>query len=417
MFEKVLIANRGEISIRVARTLKEMGIGSVAVYSEIDRDAPHVREADEAFLLGPATPAESYLNVEKILQVASDCGAEAIHPGYGFLAENAGFAKACEKAKITFIGPPPKAIEAMGSKTRSRELMDKAGVPIVPGATAPVEDAKAALKQAKEIGYPIACKAAGGGGGKGFRVAMTEDELEDAFEGAAREGEKFFSDPTVYLERYLEDPRHVEVQVLADAKGNVIHLGERDCSIQRRHQKLIEESPGPKVDPEMRERIGKIATDAAAAVGYRSAGTVEGLQVGDDYFFLEMNTRVQVEHCVTEMVTGFDIVREQVKHRRRRAALDLPGGGRAARPRDRVPDQRRGRSQELRARAREDRRLPRAGGPRRAGRLGRRGRLRDHADVRPDGRQADRLGHRPRARHQADAAGARRVRDRGASRP
>ncbi|MGZ5310272.1 MAG: acetyl-CoA carboxylase biotin carboxylase subunit [Solirubrobacterales bacterium] len=313
MFEKVLIANRGEIAIRIARALNEMGIGSVAVYSEIDRETPHVREADEAFLIGPPVPAESYLNVEKILQVAADAGAEAIHPGYGFLAENAAFAAACEKAGITWIGPPPKAIEAMGSKTESRAIMDKAGVPIVPGATSPVEDVKAAKKQAREIGYPIACKAAGGGGGKGFRVAVDEENLADAFEGAAREGEKFFSDPTVYLERYLEDPRHVEVQVLADSKGNVIHLGERDCSVQRRHQKLIEEAPGPKVDAEMRERIGKIATDAAAAVGYRSAGTVEGLQVGDDYFFLEMNTRVQVEHCVTEMVTGIDIVREQIR--------------------------------------------------------------------------------------------------------
>ncbi len=313
MFEKVLIANRGEIAIRIARALNEMGIGSVAVYSEIDRETPHVREADEAFLIGPPVPAESYLNVEKILQVAADAGAEAIHPGYGFLAENAAFAAACEKAGITWIGPPPKAIEAMGSKTESRAIMDKAGVPIVPGATSPVEDVEAAKKQAREIGYPIACKAAGGGGGKGFRVAVDEENLADAFEGAAREGEKFFSDPTVYLERYLEDPRHVEVQVLADSKGNVIHLGERDCSVQRRHQKLIEEAPGPKVDAEMRERIGKIATDAAAAVGYRSAGTVEGLQVGDDYFFLEMNTRVQVEHCVTEMVTGIDIVREQIR--------------------------------------------------------------------------------------------------------
>ena len=313
MFEKVLIANRGEIAIRVARALKEMGISSIAVYSDLDRDAPHVREADEAFLLGPATPAESYLNIQKIVEVASTAGAEAIHPGYGFLAENAPFAKAVEKAKITWIGPPPKAIEAMGSKTEARKIMDKAGVPIVPGDTEPVDDVAAAKKKAKEIGYPIAVKAAGGGGGKGFRVAMEESELEDAFEGASREGEKFFSDPTVYLERYLEDPRHVEVQVLADSKGNVIHLGERDCSIQRLHQKLIEESPGPLVDEEMRERIGKIATDAAAAVGYRSAGTIEGLQVGDDYFFLEMNTRVQVEHCVTEMVTGFDIVREQVR--------------------------------------------------------------------------------------------------------
>jgi acetyl-CoA/propionyl-CoA/long-chain acyl-CoA carboxylase, biotin carboxylase, biotin carboxyl carrier protein len=313
MFEKVLVANRGEIAIRVMRTLQEMGIGAVAVYSEIDRDAPHVREADEAFLLGPAAPAESYLNIEKILETAEKAGADGIHPGYGFLAENAPFAKACEKAKISFIGPPAKAIEAMGSKTEARQIMDKAGVPIVPGGTEPVETVEEAKQQAEEIGYPIACKAAGGGGGKGFRVAESEEKLEEAFEGAAREGEKFFSDPTVYLERYLEDPRHVEVQVLADVKGNVIHLGERDCSVQRRHQKLIEEAPAPQVDEEMRERIGKIATDAAAAVGYRSAGTVEGLQVGEDYFFLEMNTRVQVEHCVTEMVTGIDIVREQVR--------------------------------------------------------------------------------------------------------
>jgi acetyl-CoA/propionyl-CoA carboxylase, biotin carboxylase, biotin carboxyl carrier protein len=312
VFTKVLIANRGEIAIRVARTLKEMGIGSVAVYSEIDRDAPHVREADEAFLIGPAVPAESYLNLLKIIDTAKKAGAEAIHPGYGFLAENADFARACAEGGITFVGPPPEAIEAMGSKTRARELMAEAGVPIVPGATEPAKDVAAAKAQAEEAGYPVACKAAGGGGGKGFRVAMTPEDLEEAFEGAAREGEKFFSDSRVYVERYLEDPRHVEVQVLADSHGNVIHLGERDCSIQRRHQKVIEEAPGPQVDAEMRERIGKIATDAAAAVGYRGAGTVEGMQVGEDYFFLEMNTRVQVEHCVTEMVTGVDIVREQV---------------------------------------------------------------------------------------------------------
>jgi acetyl-CoA/propionyl-CoA carboxylase biotin carboxyl carrier protein len=312
VFQKVLIANRGEIAIRVARTLKEMGIGSVAVYSEIDRDAPHVREADEAFLIGSAVPAESYLNIEKIISTAKEAGAEAIHPGYGFLAENADFARACAEAEITFIGPPPEAIEAMGSKTKAREIMAEAGVPIVPGATEPAVDVEAAKKQAEEAGYPVACKAAGGGGGKGFRVAMTPDDLEEAFEGAAREGEKFFSDDRVYVERYLEDPRHVEVQVLADSHGNVIHLGERDCSLQRRHQKVIEEAPGPQVDEGMRERIGKIATDASAAVGYRGAGTVEGMQVGEEYFFLEMNTRVQVEHCVTEMVTGVDIVREQV---------------------------------------------------------------------------------------------------------
>jgi acetyl-CoA/propionyl-CoA carboxylase, biotin carboxylase, biotin carboxyl carrier protein len=312
MFEKVLIANRGEIAIRVARTLREMGIGSVAVYSEIDRDAPHVRAADEAFLIGPVLPAESYLDIAKIIETAKEAGAEGIHPGYGFLAENAEMARACAEAGVTWIGPPPEAIEAMGSKTRAREIMAEAGVPIVPGSTEVAPDLEAARRQADEAGYPVACKAAGGGGGKGFRVAMTPDDLQDAFEGSAREGEKFFGDPRVYIERYLEDPRHVEVQVLADSQGNVIHLGERDCSIQRRHQKVIEEAPGPHVDEEMRARIGKIATDAAAAVGYRGAGTIEGMQVGDEYFFLEMNTRVQVEHCVTEMISGLDIVREQI---------------------------------------------------------------------------------------------------------
>jgi acetyl-CoA/propionyl-CoA carboxylase biotin carboxyl carrier protein len=291
-----------------------MGIGSVAVYSEPDRDAPHARRADEAYLLGPGAASESYLVVEKIIDVAKESGAEAIHPGYGFLAENAAFARACEEADIVFIGPPADAIDAMGSKTKARELMKAAGVPIVPGTTDPVKNVAAAKKIIdKDIGYPIAVKAAGGGGGKGFRVAESEDELEKAFEGASREGDKFFSDPTVYIERYLPDPRHVEVQVLADSHGNVVHLFERDCSVQRRHQKLIEESPAPAVDPELRERIGKIGTEAAKAVNYRSAGTIEGLLQDGEYFFLEMNTRVQVEHCVTEMVTGIDIVREQVK--------------------------------------------------------------------------------------------------------
>ena len=315
MFSKVLVANRGEIAIRVMRTLEELGVASVAVYSEPDRDAPHVRRADEAYLLGPGPAAESYLNVEKILEVVKESGAEAVHPGYGFLAENAAFARACDDAGVVWIGPPADAIDAMGSKTKARELMKDAGVPIVPGTTKPVKDVKAAKKVIDaEIGYPVAIKAAGGGGGKGFRVAATEDKLEDAFEGAAREGEKFFSDATVYVERYLPDPRHVEVQILADSHGNVVHLFERDCSVQRRHQKLIEESPAPAVDPELRERIGKIGTDAARAVDYRGAGTIEGLLSDDgEYFFLEMNTRVQVEHCVTEMVTGIDIVREQIR--------------------------------------------------------------------------------------------------------
>jgi acetyl-CoA/propionyl-CoA carboxylase biotin carboxyl carrier protein len=313
MFSKVLVANRGEIAIRVMRALEELGVATVAVYSEVDRDALHVRRADEAYLLGPGPAAESYLVVEKILDAAKKSGAEAIHPGYGFLAENAAFAKACEENDIVFIGPPASAIEAMGSKTRAREIMKKAKVPIVPGTTDAVDTVEDAAKVAEEIGYPIAVKAAGGGGGKGFRVALEADELEKAFEGAAREGEKFFGDATVYLERYLPDPRHVEVQILADSQGNVIHLGERDCSVQRRHQKLIEESPAPVVDEELRQRIGKIGTEAARAVGYRSAGTVEGLLQDGEYFFLEMNTRVQVEHCVTEEVTGVDIVKEQIR--------------------------------------------------------------------------------------------------------
>jgi acetyl-CoA/propionyl-CoA carboxylase, biotin carboxylase, biotin carboxyl carrier protein len=325
MFSKVLIANRGEIAVRIIRALDELGVASVAVYSEIDRDAPHVTRAGEAYNLGDGPAAENYLSVEKILDAAKRGGAEAIHPGYGFLAENAPFAQACEDAGIVFIGPPASAIEAMGSKTRARELMQAAGVPIVPGTTVPVATVADARRIAKEeIGFPVAVKAAGGGGGKGFRVALSEDELEGAFEGSSREGEKFFSDPTVYLERYLHDPRHVEVQVLADRHGNVIHLGERDCSIQRRHQKVIEESPAPEwvVDPQMRERIGQIGVNAAKAVDYVGAGTIEGLfSVGEDgggvggpeYFFLEMNTRVQVEHCVTEMTTGIDIVKEGIK--------------------------------------------------------------------------------------------------------
>jgi acetyl-CoA/propionyl-CoA carboxylase biotin carboxyl carrier protein len=348
MFTKVLVANRGEIAVRIVRALEELGISSVAVYSEHDRDALHARRAEEAYNLGGGPAAENYLSIEKILDVATRSGAEAIHPGYGFLAENAPFAQACADAGVVFIGPPASAIEAMGSKTRARELMQAAGVPIVPGTTEPVATVADALKLAKgEIGFPVAVKAAGGGGGKGFRVALGEDELQSAFEGASREGEKFFSDPTVYLERYLPDPRHVEVQVLADRHGNVIHLGERDCSIQRRHQKVIEESPAPEwvVDPAMRERIGQIGVEAARAVGYVGAGTIEGLlasnespptrtPAGDrrpgsrrgsgagadagsgseaEYFFLEMNTRVQVEHCVTEMTTGIDIVKEGIR--------------------------------------------------------------------------------------------------------
>jgi acetyl-CoA carboxylase biotin carboxylase subunit len=312
MFSKVLIANRGEIALRVIRTLKELGIATVAVYSEADADALHVRHADEAYEIGPAPAAESYLRGERILEVAVSAGADAIHPGYGFLAENAAFARACADAGVVFVGPPPEAIEAMGSKIRARETMRAAGVPIVPGTTAPVESLDAAAAAAREIGYPVALKAAGGGGGKGFRVAHAPDQIEKAFGGASGEGERFFGDPTVYVERYLEDPRHVEIQILADDFGTVVHLGERDCSIQRRHQKLIEECPAPGISDELRARIASIGVEAARAVGYRGAGTVEGLLDDGAYYFLEMNTRVQVEHSVTEMATGIDIVREQI---------------------------------------------------------------------------------------------------------
>ncbi|MEV4421287.1 acetyl-CoA carboxylase biotin carboxylase subunit [Patulibacter sp. NPDC049589] len=316
MFGKILIANRGEIAIRVIRACEELGIKTVAVYSELDRDALHVKRADEAYLIGPAEAAKSYLNVDKIVEVVKESGAEAVHPGYGFLSENAAFVQRLEDEGITFIGPPASAIDSMGSKTKARDLMKKAGVPIVPGTTESVDTYEEALRIAKdEIGYPVAVKAASGGGGKGFRVALTEDKLKDAYEGASREGEKFFSDGTVYLERYLPNPRHVEVQVLADKHGNVIHLGERDCSIQRRHQKLIEEAPAPSwfVDDELRAKIGKIGIDAAKAVNYVGAGTIEGMLQDGEYFFLEMNTRVQVEHCVTEAVTGIDIVKQGIK--------------------------------------------------------------------------------------------------------
>ena len=372
-FSKVLVANRGEIAIRVFRTLRELGIGTVAVYSEADRASLHVEYADEAYLIGPPPAAESYLKIERILETAARAAAEAIHPGYGFLAENAGFARACAEAGIVWIGPPPEAIEAMGSKVEARERMKAAGVPIIPGTTEPVESAEDAVALAEEIGYPLAIKAASGGGGKGLKVARSPDEVERAFSSAQREGEAYFADPTVYVERFLEDPRHVEVQVLADAHGNVVHLGERDCTIQRRHQKLVEETPSPAVSAELRERIGAIAVDAARAVGYRSAGTIEGLLSPRGRLLLPRD-----EHADPGRAPGHG-ARHRLRprprtgaDRGRRAAL-VPAGGRPVRrPRDRVPDQRRGRRGGIPAVARDDHGLSRAGRPGRARRLRRR---------------------------------------------
>ena len=313
MFEKVLVANRGEIAIRVFRTLRELGIGAVAVYSEGDRGALHVAFGDESFLLGPTPAAESYLAVDRILDAADRAGAQAVHPGYGFLAENAAFARAVEEAGLVWIGPPPAAIELMGNKTAARTVMQEAGVPIIPGTTDPVDSVDRLLVLGEEIGYPLLIKAAAGGGGKGMEIVEGAGDAQQAFERARRQGLSYFANPDVYVEKLIVDPRHVEVQVLADAHGNVVHLGERDCTIQRRHQKLVEETPSPAVDPALRERIGTIGVEAARACDYRSAGTVEGLLTRDgDYFFMEMNTRIQVEHTVTEMVTGLDLVREQI---------------------------------------------------------------------------------------------------------
>jgi len=313
MLSKVLIANRGEIAVRVIRGCRELGIRSVAVYSEADRLAPHVWLADEAYAIGPARAAESYLSIVRLLNAAQRSGCDAVHPGYGFLAENTDFAATCEEAGLVFIGPSARTIALMGDKTEARRAMESAGVPVVPGTKEALADLDAVRQVCREIGYPVLLKAAAGGGGKGMRRVERERDLKSAFEGAQREAQAAFSDPRIYVEKYLERPRHVEIQILADTHGNVIHLGERECSIQRRHQKLIEESPSPIMTAELRQEMGEKAVAAARSAAYCGAGTVEFMMAGDEFYFLEMNTRLQVEHPVTEMVTGFDLVHAQLR--------------------------------------------------------------------------------------------------------
>lgn len=314
MFKKVLIANRGEIAIRVIRTCREMGIQSVAVYSDADRNSMHVMLADEAYHIGPAPSTESYLRIDKIIEAARRAGADAIHPGYGFLSESVAFAKALQEANIAFIGPTPDNIEAMGDKLSSRDLMDKAGVPTVPGSDGAIIDVDEAIKVSEQIGYPIIIKASAGGGGKGIRVVHKPQELPSAFRACQSEGRNYFGDDRVFIERFIQNPKHIEMQVFGDTHGNVVHLFERECSIQRRHQKLIEEAPSISVPDEVREKLGQVAVKAAKAINYVGAGTIEFIfdNSTKEFFFMEMNTRLQVEHPVTEMITGFDLVREQI---------------------------------------------------------------------------------------------------------
>ena len=405
MFKKILIANRGEIAVRVIRACHEMGIAAVAVYSDVDRAALHVRKADEAYPIGAAAASESYLNIQKILDVAARSGADAIHPGYGFLSENAKFARACADAGVKFIGPTAAAMDAMGSKTQARQAMERAGVPIVPGTSRGLESVEQAEQVAARIGYPVMLKAAAGGGGKGMRLVHAPEDLKSALEGARSEAERSFGDGEVYIEKAIVNPRHIEMQILADEHGNTVYLGERECSIQRRHQKVVEEAPSPIVDPDMRRRMGEVAVRVAQAAGYTNAGTVEFLvDQQKNFYFLEMNTRLQVEHPVTELVTGLDLVHLQI---RIAAGERLPFTQRRradSRARHRVPHLRRRSGQQLFSQPGEDHAAAGAFGTGDPARQRHVRRLDRAHGLRSAAGQADRLRQRPRAGHRpADA--------------
>ncbi len=419
MLTKILVANRGEIAVRVIRACRELGITSVAVYSDLDRDALHVRLADEAYALGGQTAAESYLNTEAILGVIATSGADGVHPGYGFYSENADFARRVTNLGVAWIGPPPEAIEEMGDKISSRIAAIRAEVPVVPGTTDQITDPEQVRSFGNDKGWPVAIKAAYGGGGRGMKVVRGPDEVEAAIESAQREAQAYFGRPEIYMERYLTWPRHVEMQIIGDTHGNMVWVSERDCSAQRRHQKLIEESPAPAFPDEIRQAMGAAAVKVAKAVGYTNAGTVEFIFQDGEFFFLEMNTRLQVEHPVTEMVTGIDLVAEQIRVASGEPLSIDAGHHRAARPRHRDPDQRREpRRRTLPALAREDHQAQRGVGLRHP--LGRRlrGRRRDQPVLRQPDREADRVGRRPADRDQPGASERwRRPRSRGSPPP
>ncbi len=415
MFEKILIANRGEIALRIQRACREMGIRTVVVHSEADTEAKYVKLADESVCIGPPPAAGSYLNIPAIISAAEVTDAEAIHPGYGFLSENADFAEKVERSGFVFIGPRPENIRLMGDKVSAKQAMTKAGVPTVPGSEGALpDDPKETVRIARKVGYPVIIKAAGGGGGRGMRVVHTEAALLNAVNMTRTEAQAAFANPVVYLERYLEQPRHIEIQVLADAHKNAIYLGERDCSLQRRHQKVMEEAPAPDLPAKLRDKIGERCVEACRRIGYRGAGTFEFLYEDGQFFFIEMNTRIQVEHPVTEMITGIDLVQEQIHVAAGREAALPPEGHPAARPRHRVPHQRRG-SLSLHAVAGKDHLLPSARRTRHPGRLARLPGLHRPAQLRLHGGQGHRLWRDARAGHEPHAH--RALRDGGRRHP